>query len=113
MANPIPLFPEVPAAQQDRFDEFWQHYPKRVGKPLAKAKWDAITGPGLDTKTLDKDSGVYVPIRLQATAEEIIEGVKRYCRSQIDPNTYKLKHGGQYTLHPATFLNQGRWLDEM
>ena len=94
------------------FEDFWSRYPKRVGKPLAKAKWDAITGPGLETRTLDRDSNTYVDITLTATPEEILEGAKRYAKSQIDPQTYKLKDGGKYTLHPATFLNQGRWLDE-
>ena len=94
------------------FEEFWKHYPRRVGKPLARAKWDAITGAGLETRTLDKDSGTYVAITLKAEPNEIIEGVKRYRKTQIDPQTYSLRDGGKYTLHPATFLNQGRWMDE-
>ena len=94
------------------FEEFWLHYPKKVGKPLAKAKWDAITGPdGLCTRTLDRDSGQYVGIDLRATPEEILDGVKRYRATQIDKNTYSLKDGGKYTCMPATWLNQGRWAD--
>ena len=27
------------------FDDFWQAYPRRIGKPLARAKWEAITSP--------------------------------------------------------------------
>lgn len=94
------------------FDEFWRTYPRKIGKPLARAKWDAITNGGLQTRTLDKDSGQYVEINLQATPEELIEGARRYAKSQIDPQTFKVKDGGKFILHPATFLNQGRWLDE-
>lgn len=112
MNNVRNLFPTDTEAAQDRFDEFWKHFPKRVGKPLARAKWNAITGPGLKTKTLDRDSGGYVEIELQATPEELIEGAKRYRSTQIDRQTYDLKDGGKFTCHPSTWLNQGRWMDE-
>jgi hypothetical protein len=109
----IDLFPTTHTEPQpSRFAEFWQVYPKRVGKPLAKAKFDAITTTGLKTKTLDKDSGCYIEIELSATADEIIEGAKRYAKSQIDKNTYRLKDEGKYILNPATFLNAGRFYDE-
>lgn len=105
---------KIPRAEATAgFDEFWKHCPKRVGKPLAKAKFEAITGDGLVTRTLDKDSGQYVTIELRATPEELIEGMKRYRKSQIDPQTFQLRDGGKYTCHPATWLNQGRWLDEI
>ena len=44
------------------FNDFWKEYPKRVGRPLAEAKWNAITGDGLKTRTLDRDSNTYVEI---------------------------------------------------
>lgn len=93
------------------FNDFWKAYPKRVGRPLAEAKWNAITGDGLKTRTLDRDSNTYVEIELKATPEEIIAGAKAYAASQIDRNTYRLKDDGKFTLQPATFLNQGRWMD--
>jgi hypothetical protein len=101
----------VPLARPATFDEFWKAYPKRVGKPLAKAKWDAITNGGLRTRTLDKDSGQYVAIELKADAAELIEAAKRYRDTQMDKNTYRLKDDGRFTLHPASWLNQGRWED--
>ena len=104
--NVVQLEPQV------GFEDFWKHYPRRVGKPLARAKWDAITGPGLKTRTLDKDSNSYVDIELQATPAELVEGAKRYRDSQIDRTTYKLRDNGRYVAHPATWLNQGRWMDE-
>ncbi len=94
------------------FGEFWGLYPRKVGKPLARAKWDAITNGGLHTRTLDKDSGTYVEIVLQASPEELLAGAKRYRDAQIDRATYKLKDNGRFILHPATWLNQGRWEDE-
>lgn len=99
-------------SRAETFEDFWKHYPRRVGKPLARTKWDAITGPGLKTRTLDRDSNSYVEIELQATPAEILEGVKRYRDSQIDRQTYRLKDNGRFTAHPATWLNQGRWMDE-
>lgn len=104
---------EMPRAQTATFDDFWMKCPKRVGKPLAKAKWDAITGDGLITRTLDKDSGTYVTIELRATPEELVEGMRRYRKTQIDPQTFGLRDNGKYTCHPATWLNQGRWLDDV
>ncbi len=107
----------VVAIQQpkpDAFDDFWKAYPRRVGKPLAKAKWQAITGPGLKTKTFDKDSNTYIEIELHATPEEIIEGAKRYYAANRlnGVGKYGFKDEGRYLCHPATWLNQGRWLDE-
>lgn len=96
----------------ERFDEFWDVFPKKQGKAKAKAKWDAITNGGLETKTRDSDSGTYVDIFLKATAEEIIAGAKRYRDRQIDKQTYKLRDNGRYTCMPANWLNQGRWEDE-
>ena len=108
-SNVVSLRPE-----QDRFEEFWRAYPKRVGKPIAKAKFDAITSAGLKTRTLDKDSGTFVEIELRATPQELIEGAKRYYERNRLAGTgrFGFKDDGKYLLHPATFLNQGRWLDE-
>lgn len=94
------------------FEEFWRWCPKKVGKPLAKSKWDAITGEGLKTRTLDRDSGTYIEIELRATPEEIIAGTKRYYERNKKTCGFGFKDDGKFLLHPATFLNQGRWLDE-
>ena len=96
----------------DRFEEFWKNYPKRVGKPIAKAKFDQITREGLKTRTLDRDSGTYVDIELRATPEEIIEAAKRYRESLIDKSTYTFKIEKQFIPMPSTWLNQGRFHDE-
>ena len=90
------------------FEEFWRVYPLKKGKPLAQAKWDAITNGGLRTRTLDRDSGQYVEIELQASPAELIDGAQRYRDRQINRNTFQID---PYTCHPSTWLNQGRWLD--
>ena len=96
------------------FDDFWRAYPKKVGKPIAKAKWDAITNGGLRTRTMDKDSGLYVEIELQATPEEIVAGAKLYSDRNRKPGlgVYGFIDDGKYLAHPSTWLNQGRWQDE-
>lgn len=107
MSNVVQMQPETAS-----FEDFWRSYPKKSGKLLAKAKWDAITGDGLKTRIFDRDSNTYVDVELQAAPAEIIEGMRKYRDTQIDKNNgYKLKDDGKYTLNPATFLNQGRWMD--
>lgn len=93
------------------FEEFWKVYPKKVGKPLAKAKWNAIVNGGLKTRTLDRDSGQYIEIELSATPHELLEGAKRYRKKLVDPVTYAMTES-RFIAHPSTWLNQGRWLDE-
>ena len=101
--------------EKDSFEEFWLWYPapRRQGKPLCRAKWNAITGEGLKTRMLDKDSGQYVEIFLKATPQQIIEGVKKYAERMKDPQG---KYGsyldsGKFIVAPAVFLNQGRYED--
>lgn len=93
----------------ERFDEFWAEYPLKKRKLVARLKWDAITNGGLETRTLDRDTREYVKIFLKATAQEIIDGAKRYNKKQRDPNTYKVK---EFTCWPENWLNQGRWEDD-
>lgn len=104
----------IPLTHNDRFEEWWMLYPapRRSGKAMCKAKWDAIVGPtGLRTRTKDRDSDTYIILMLSATPEEIITGLKR-CREQWQaPNSYKWKDDGKYIPMPLTWLNQGRWMD--
>jgi hypothetical protein len=69
----------------ERFEEFWHQYPRRVARGAARKAWD---------NALKK-----------ATAEEIIAVAMRYAaeREGQDP---------LYTKHPATWLNQEAWLDD-
>jgi hypothetical protein len=69
---------------QDSFDEFWEIYPRKAGKQEARK--------------------VFKRALSNATLADILAGARRYAS---DPN-----REAQYTAHPATWLNQGRWADE-
>lgn len=107
----VSLFPtEAIQVAECRFEEVWKLWPVKSKKPLARAKYLSIL-KGCKTRTMDKDSGMFVEIELEATEDQIVAGIKKYLASQVDKNTYKLKDGGKYIPHLATFLNQGRWED--
>ena len=66
------------------FDEFWATYPRRQGKRLAMKAYQGAV--------------------LRASESEILVGAQRFAQ---DPN-----RSDQFTPHPATWLNQDRWLDD-
>lgn len=105
----------VPITQPDQFEAFWAACPKKVDKALTRAKFTAITSAqGLKTRTLDRDSGMFIEVHLKATADELIKAMWEYKSSQIVPTTINdrtplLIEGGKFTMHPATWLNRGRW----
>lgn len=68
----------------DGFDEWWQAYPKKVGKGQARTAYKAATK--------------------KATVPELLAGAIDYAATPgLDP---------QYTANPATWLNGERWADE-
>lgn len=81
--------PTTPSALEKRFETFWKAYPKKVGKDAA-SKAFAKRKP--DDKLL----------------KEILQAVE--LQKVSDQWT---KDGGQYIPNPATWLNQGRWMDEL
>ena len=68
----------------EAFDRFWSVYPRKAGKQDAQRSFERA----LKAATLD----------------EILGGAQRYAD---DPNRV-----AQFTAHPSTWLNQGRWSDE-
>jgi len=68
----------------NRFEEFWQAYPKKVGKKPCSAKWKAR--------------------RLDRLADQIIENVK----ARIESDDQWLRG---FVPNPLTFINQDRWDD--
>ena len=73
---------------EDPFDTFWREYPRKVGKGDARKKFaKALTKTSLD--------------KIMAALERVKES---------DQWT---KDGGQFIPHPATWLNQERWDDEV
>ena len=79
-----PSAKKKPSATNHEFDAFWQAYPRRIAK-------------GAAIKAFNSAMKV-------ATFSEIMDGVRRYAQSRPDP---------QFTPHPATWLNQQRWADEI
>jgi hypothetical protein len=66
------------------FEEFWDAYPRKVGKLAAQKAYGAA--------------------RRKASAEAILAGVMAYKRH--------MPHDPMFRPHPATWLNAGRWMDE-
>ncbi|MBY0795020.1 helix-turn-helix domain-containing protein [Corynebacterium parakroppenstedtii] len=76
-------------SRSDRFDEFWDAYPRKVGKDRARKAFASACR--------------------RATPEEIIEGAKRLA---ADPNLPKRDDPDwRYVKHPTTWLNGGCWQD--
>lgn len=73
---------------EKRFDEFWEAYPKKVGKKAALASWKKVKP---DTELFDK---IMTAIgRAKATWQW-------------------QRENGRYIPNPKTWLNEGRWDDE-
>ena len=71
------------------FEEFWQSYPHKVGKKAALSAW----------KKLKPNAG------LRAKIMEYLE----------TPNSspHSRRESGRYIPNPSTWLNQGRWDDQL
>lgn len=97
------------------FEDWWERQLHKIGKPLCKVKWDAITSPeGYRTKMLDKTTGEYVSIHLKATPDELLEAQIRQNRAFYDRHGYGEKASAekQFLRRPQQWLNQGGWMDE-
>ena len=77
-----------PGSKKDRFDAFWEAYPKKVGKGAARKSFE---------KAVKKCS-----------VEKMIEAVEHHKLSRE-----WTKNNGQYIPNPATWLNQERWDDQL
>jgi hypothetical protein len=80
---PVSLTESPSMSLREDFDTFYRHFPRHVGK-LAAEK-------------------AYVKARKRASAQVILEGVDTYKRTKPAYADWCM---------PATFLNQGRWMDE-
>lgn len=83
-----PYIPQTGDDLSALFDEFWQTYPKRVGKEAARKAFCKLKPDAL----------------LSARMVQAIERQKQTDQWQRD--------GGQFIPNPATWLNQKRWEDE-
>lgn len=75
--------------QESRFTEFWKIYPKKVGKEAARKSWMKVKP--------DRD--------MFSKILSAVETAKESRQWQKD--------NGQYIPNPSTWLNQGRWDDEL
>lgn len=86
---PNPQTETKPDTQERRFAEFWTEYPKKVGKKAALTSW----------KRLKPDADLFERI-MQAVA--IAKNSEQWNRE-----------GGRFIPNPSTWINQGRWDDEL
>lgn len=108
--NPQSNIIEMRQPETATFEDFWTQYPRRTGKAMARAKFQAITNGGIQTRALDRDSGQYVALVLEATPEELVAAAKAYRKSLIGPD-FRLKIDEQFIPLASTWLNQGRFED--
>lgn len=91
--KPIPPTPKSagkPASTraEEVFDDFWSAYPKKVGKEAARKAWAKVKHP------IETCGKILLALSWQVRTEQW------------------MKNGGQFIPNPATYLNQGRWMDE-
>jgi hypothetical protein len=84
-----PHTPHRGADYGEDFLAFWAAYPKKVGKDAAHASWKKRAG--------DRPS--------------IVEIIAAISKQRVTDQWQK--DGGQYVPNPATWINQGRWADEI
>jgi hypothetical protein len=77
--------PSSTAAPSKEFDQFWIQYPRKVGKEAARKAY----AKAMKKTTADKVMSAVEDLRIRVAGK--------------DP---------QFTPHPATWLNEGRWDDE-
>ena len=71
--------------EPERFDEFWNVYPRKIGKGQARNAWAKAVGKVEDAQT-------------------IVDGAKAQAKT--------LASKGEFCPHPSTWLNGERWADE-
>lgn len=120
MTNITPLYDNSEELSEEyknaqAFEEFWKwypHNPRRRDKAKARALFNKIIQPGgHKTKSANKDSGGYEELHLQATPEQIVEGVKRYRKSLIPEASGQYAPDTTYAPYAYVWLNGGRWDD--
>ena len=82
MRKPLPVAP-------NGFTEFWQLYPRKVGKGTAEKAWLKITPDA-----------------------EMIAAILKAVAAQMTTDQW-LQEGGRFIPHPSTWLNRKGWLDEL
>lgn len=79
----------APTALRERFERFWEAYPKKVGKDAA-----------------------WIEFQKRNPGDDLIDEMIAVVHGQRASEQWR-KDGGQYIPHPRTWLHQGRWQDEV
>lgn len=79
----------TPARVESEFEDFYAAYPRHVGKDAARRAFEKAVKAG-------------------TPAADIVEGARRYAAATAAAGTET-----RYIAHPATWLNAGRWNDDM
>lgn len=83
---------DVSVVERDSFNRFYDLYPRKVGRAAAEKAWHKIWQEHGD-----------------AITEKIIDAINK----QVIAGHLRLDENKKYCPHPATWLNQGRWDDEI
>lgn len=79
----------VNKTHMEGWERFWKAYPRKIAKPAALRAWNAL-------RLTDGD------------VDKVLAGLDEWKASDQWE-----RDGGRYIPHPATFLNQHRWEDEV
>lgn len=83
-------YPPTPKGEcVEGFANFWKAYPKKVGKDAAETAW-----------------------KRKVKTPDTIKAIMRALAEQSESDGWK-KDNGQFIPNPATWLNQGRWKDDV
>lgn len=78
------------------FDEFWESYPRKVGKKYARQIWSR------EVKEIAKEKR----ITTAGAARWLLDRVRAFAKSEAG-------NRGVYTPHASTWLNHGRYDDDL
>jgi len=81
--------PITPIGVDTLFEAFWKAYPKKTGKLAAQRAWKKIKSPA-------------------TSLPEFLAALEKQKKSDQWTN-----ENGRFIPNPATWLNQGRWMDEL
>lgn len=81
---------QMPSGGLNGFEEFYQHYPKKTGRLEAEKAWKKIS-PGKELSAI----------------------IKSAIKNQVKAEHFLGSDGNQYYKNPATWLNQGCWMDSV
>lgn len=80
---------DKPPLSDARFDEFWDAYPKKIGKGAAKKSWDKLR-----------------------PSQKLFDEIMLAIAEQKESDQWN-RERGQFIPNPSTWLNQERWEDKL